>query len=111
MTMLSGVAAPLLDDFAVTGTSLLYCDSGGAVTKISTRACGPSVAVARVAGSGHGDATDPLGIGNQHIGRCETPRHVAGPAGADFSGTVEQQFRLAAIRGRAKQRQRGAHFG
>jgi len=27
MTMLSGGAEPLLDDFAVTGTSLLYCDA------------------------------------------------------------------------------------
>src|SRR5260370_21051439 len=110
MIMLSGVAGPLLDDFAVTGTSLLYCDGDGAFTKIAARACGPSVAVTRVAGGRHGDATGPLGIANQDISRRETPRHVAGPAGADFSATVEQQFRLAAILGRAKQRQRGAGF-
>ena len=31
--MLSGVAEPLLDDFAATGTSLLYSDSDRAFTK------------------------------------------------------------------------------
>lgn len=65
MSMLSGAAEPLLDDFAVTGTSLLNCDSDGAVTKIVTRACGLSVAVTRMAGIGHGNPTDTLCIGNQ----------------------------------------------
>ena len=38
--MLSGEAAPLLDDFAVTGTSLLYCDraqNGQGLTPIHPR--------------------------------------------------------------------------
>src|SRR5256885_1887097 len=105
MTMLSGVTGSLLDDFAVTGTSLLYCDGNGAFTKIAAQACGPSVAVTGMAGSSHGGAADPLGIANQYIGRRETSRHFAGPAGADFSAAVEQKFRLAAILGRTKQRQ------
>jgi hypothetical protein len=41
--MLSGVAEPLLDGFAATGTSLLYSDT-------AARACGPSVAVTLVSG-------------------------------------------------------------
>jgi len=71
----------------------------------------PSVGVSGMAERGRGDPGDPLGIGDQHIGRRETSRNIAGPAGADYSGTVEQQFRLAAILRRAEQRQRGARFG
>jgi hypothetical protein len=109
--MLSGAAEPLLDGFAVTGTSLLYCNSSGAFTKIVNPASGSSVAVIRVTGSRHGGPIDLLGGGDRHVGRRETPRRVVGPAGADVSGTVEQQFGLAAILDRAKQRQRGANFG
>ncbi len=65
MTMLSGAAEPLLDDFAVTGISLLYCDGDGEFTKIAAETCGPLVAVTRVAGGSHGEATDTLCIGNQ----------------------------------------------
>ena len=82
-----------------------------ALPDLAAQACGLSVTVPRVAWSGRGDPTDPFGIGNQHVRRRETPRYVAGPADADVSPTVEQQFRLAAVHGRAKQRQRGARLG
>jgi hypothetical protein len=65
MSMLSGVAEPLLDDFALAGTSLLYSDWDAGFNKSAAPACTVSVAVTRVARSSHGDATDPLGIGNQ----------------------------------------------
>src|SRR5258708_29059474 len=54
MTMLSGVAGPLLDDFAVTGTSLLYCDGDG-----------------RSAGAVSGGGADALGL--DYRMRCRQP--------------------------------------
>jgi hypothetical protein len=62
MTMLSGVAEPLLDGFAATGISLLYSTATVHSPKSSS---GVSMDVTRVAGSSHREPTDPFGIGDQ----------------------------------------------
>ena len=60
--------------------------------------------VASVALGGDGEAGDAVRIGDERIGIRQTALPSGRPTGADISGAVEHQFRLAAICGGAEQR-------